>query len=105
MTARKYALLEKDIQRTILDWLRIHRIFCWRNNSGGFTKLGHHYKFGLPGSPDIFAVHKGTCYGIEVKAAEGLQSRQQIVFQKEFEDAGGVYVLARSIEDVHRRIV
>lgn len=102
-------VLERDIQRTILDWLRVHRIFHWRNNSGAMASnykgKPRFFKFGLVGSPDIFAVHRGICYGIEVKGAEGLQSRQQMVFQKDFEDAGGIYILAHSIEDVHRRIV
>ena len=31
-------------------------------------------RFGSVGSPDIFAMHKGVCYGIEVKAEKGRRS-------------------------------
>ena len=60
-------------------------------------------RFGAKGSPDIFAIHNGITYGIEVKGPEGEQGPDQIAFQAEFEKAGGKnvkYILARQLEDV-----
>ena len=91
---------EHAIQSLILDWLKLHRYFHFRNNSGGFRKGKHFVKFGSPGSPDIFVLHKGKFYGIEVKDHAGKQSTEQIEFQYWMEKNGGVYILARSLEDV-----
>lgn len=97
-------VLEKDIQRSILDYLILKRAFHWRNNTGAF--VGEHkgvrrfVKYGLPGSPDIFALKAGTIYGIEVKRPGGKQSEAQRLFQFDFEQNGGVYRIAQSIDDI-----
>jgi hypothetical protein len=57
--------------------------------------------FGLPGSPDIIGVHNGRAVGIEMKRPDGgVQSDQQKKFQQRWERCGGLYVLARSIDEV-----
>lgn len=93
-------MTESDTQRTILDWLKLHRVLHWRNNVGGAKLGGYFVKFGVPGLPDIFAIRGGKIYGIEVKAAKGRQSQLQHDFQLDFTEAGGIYLLARSLEDV-----
>lgn len=53
-------VLEKDIQRAILDYLRAHKVFCWRNNTGAM--FGEHkgkrwaVRFGFPGISDIVGI-------------------------------------------------
>ncbi len=105
---RRADISEHDIQSQILDWLRIKRIFHWRNNSGAVAAVHNGKKrfirFGAKGSPDIVAVRRGVVYGIEVKRADQHQSIAQTYWQTDFERAGGVYVLARSVGDVERRI-
>jgi hypothetical protein len=92
---------ESDVQRQILDWLALKRIFHYRNNSGAFVdSQKHFYRFGAVGSPDIVCVIKGQYVGIEVKALRGKQSEHQKGFQKQLEVAGGRYVLAYCLEDV-----
>lgn len=92
---------EKEIQKSILDYLSLRKIFHWRNNSGAFkTEKGGFYSFGTPGSPDVLAIHEGVFYGIEVKKPGGKQSEHQKAFQTGLEKAGGRYVLAFSIDDV-----
>lgn len=45
--------------------------------------------------------HQGrVCYGIEVKDVKGGQNENQLEFQAKFEAAGGVYILARRLQDV-----
>lgn len=97
---------EKATQRAILQYLALRKIFHWRNNSGAFKNpKGHLYFFGTTGSPDIFAIIKGQIYGIEVKDIKGKQNDNQIEFQKGFEKAGGVYILARSLDEVLKELV
>ena len=92
---------EKDVQRTILDWLTVKKIFHYRNNSGGFKDSNNHfYRFGALGSPDIIAVLNGQYIGIEVKGTGGKQSDNQKNFQRELEKSGGTYILAFNLNDV-----
>ena len=102
---------EKQIQAIILDYLRLRKVFCWRQSSGAFkTEAGGFYHIGVVGAPDIFAVKKtalgnlmcGQVYGIEVKSEKGVLSDNQKNFQLDFEKAGGIYIIARSIEDVQK---
>lgn len=121
---KEMKILEKDIQRSILDYLQLKKIFHWRNNSGFMFIKGadktRGIKLGQTGSPDIFVVLPeiisivnagvdvkvssdmkfGQIFGIEVKAPKGVQSDHQKNWQIEFEKAGGVYILARSVDDI-----
>ena len=91
---------EQTILRAILDYLKWKRVFCWRNNTGGFVdSKKHFYRFGDKGSPDIFAVRNGAIYRLEVKQAKTKQNLNQRIWQKDFERAGGIYHVVRSIED------
>jgi hypothetical protein len=96
---------ESDIQRQILDYLALKRIFHYRNNSGAFKDTaGHFYRFGALGSPDIICVIAGQYVGIEVKAPKGKQSDHQKEFQAKLESAGGKYILAYSLDGVIARL-
>ena len=65
---------ESDIQRQILDYLSLRRIFHYRNNSSAFDNgHGRFYRFGAKGSPDSICVIGGLYVGIEVKALRGRQ--------------------------------
>ena len=57
-----------------------------------------------PGLPDKFAIKDGIVIWIEVKSSTGKQSPGQKKFQSDIEEAGGNYLLARSVEDVDRYI-
>ena len=95
---------EKDIQKSILDYLRFRRIFCWKNNTVGIYKkdTGHYIPSQSVGSPDIFAVKDAKIYGIEVKAKGGKLSEKQRKWAWDFEEAGGIYLLAYSLEDLKK---
>lgn len=96
---------ESEIQKAILDYLTLRRVFHYRNNSGAFVDANKHfYRFGALGSPDIVAVMKGQYVGIEVKRQGGKQSDGQKEFQQQLEAAGGLYILAMSIDDVERNL-
>ncbi len=95
---------ESEAQKAIMEWLAWQRVFHWRNNTGAMVSeykgVKRFMRFGSVGSPDIFAMRNGKCYGIEVKAEKGRQSDAQKEFQVRFEAAGGVYILAKGIDEV-----
>lgn len=81
-----------------LPWLRV-----WRNNTGALLDRNNKLvKFGLQGSADIIGMMKpnGRFIAIEVKTQKGMQTASQRRVQKMVEDMGGLYILARSVEDV-----
>jgi len=97
--------IEKETQKTILQYLELKKIFHYRQNSGGFkTDNGHFYRMGITGAPDIIAVYKGVYIGIEVKDIKGKQSEGQKDFQERLENAGGIYILAKSLDDVINKL-
>jgi len=104
----KTKLKEKDTQQTIIEYLKIKKIFHYRNNSGAM--MGEYngkrriVRFGALGSPDIVCIVKGRYVGIEVKGTDGRQRDSQIEFQEQLEKAGGKYILARSLDDVIEQI-
>lgn len=96
---------EREIQKSIIDYLKLKRYCFWRQNSGAMPTSNDGYctrfiSFGTPGAPDIFLVKGGKIYGLEVKTPKGKQNDNQIAFQDRFEEAGGIYKVVRSLDDV-----
>ena len=92
---------ESIAQAAILDYLRLKGYFHWRNNTGAFKNdRGGFYRFGTPGSPDIFVLKMGKIIGIEVKSPTGILSVDQEAFRDSFTQEGGIYIMARSIDDL-----
>jgi hypothetical protein len=92
---------EAGIQAQILLAIgRMPELMIWRQNVGKFRlDTGRVISFGVAGCPDIIGCYKGRFVGIEVKTPKGRQSDQQINFQAAVERAGGIYILARSVDD------
>lgn len=97
---------ETQILNQIQQYLRLKRIFHYRNNSGGALLQnkpdGRKYRvqFGVRGMPDIVAVVNGIYVGFEVKTAIGKQSPHQKLFQDNLTHAGGRYFIIRSLDDL-----
>jgi len=97
---------EKDIERSICDYLRIKGYFFWKQPSAGYfdptrkTFRKHASPYVKCGVPDIIVVKEGQFIGLEVKSATGHQSLAQSDFERELRHAKGFYFLVRSIEDV-----
>lgn len=69
-------------------------------NTGAAEMAGSWIRFGLPGQADISGILcNGRRLEIEAKAERGRQSQAQRLFQAMIEKYGGLYVLARSVED------
>ncbi len=98
----KESVIQKQILAEFgaLPWLRV-----WRNNTGALTdQRGQLITYGLKGSADILGLiaPDGRFLAIEVKNERGKQSPAQIAFGEMVEKMGGIYILARSVEDVYR---
>src|ERR1700691_3864750 len=84
------------------------RIFHYRNNSGAAVvpATGNYARrfisIGTAGSSDIIAVVNGRYIAVEVKDAKGKQNENQKDFQQRLESAGGLYIVARRLEDVEQ---
>lgn len=73
----------------------------WRNNSGVAFSKNRAVRFGVPGQGDISGIRAGgQRIEIEVKSSIGRQSPQQRAFQAMIERFGGLYIVARRVEDV-----
>lgn len=67
---------------------------------------GNVIRYGVPGQADLTGIlPSGKRLEIEVKSPGGRQSPEQQNFQAMVEKFGGVYVLARCVEDVRRALV
>ena len=95
--AKPAAILEResDIQAAIRDYLR------WT----GWYVVRHHQTLGSHvGLADLQAIKGGQVLMIEVKARRGRQSQDQLEFEREWTEHGGIYIVARSVEDVERAL-
>lgn len=101
------APLEKAVVAQILDYLRLRRIFAWRNNTGGVVDArGHFYRYGAVGSPDIIGVlgKNGRFLAIEVKREGQRPSARQTAFLGQLRAFGALVVVAYNLEDVQKAL-
>lgn len=101
------AAKETDVQAAICDYLALKGYLFSRTNNapiydktrGAFRALP---KYTRKGWPDICLIRKGKFYGIEVKSEVGRLSPEQEELGRDIILNGGMYVVARSIDDVQR---
>lgn len=86
---------ESDIQKAIIDYLRYKKVFVYKNNNVGIYKkeTNSYIPAQTKGIADLTAIRNGIVYQIEVKTKKGKQSEWQRIFQKEWEEKGGIYIL------------
>ncbi len=93
-------MIEAVLQKQVLAHLhQLPRCFFWRANTGGARAGQGFIKFGIAGQSDIVGLAAGRFVGIELKTETGRQSAEQRAFQARVEAAGGLYILARSLDD------
>lgn len=98
-------LKENEIQRSILDYLQIKGYCCFRNNTGAMPAIYNGKKrfirFGSVGWPDIIGMTKfGKFFGIEVKSYGGKPTDAQVAVGNSIVKNNGIYLVARSLDDV-----
>jgi hypothetical protein len=99
---------EQAIQRQILEWLNWKHIKAWKNNTAGIyvQKRNTYIPSHAPGVADILGVLKpsGRLLAIEVKSPTGKVSPRQQLFLDSIYENGGLAFVARSIEDVEKKL-
>ena len=93
---------EKELQNEILRMFgTTPRLRIWRANTGVAQIDKRFIRFGVPGQADLTGIlPDGRRLEIEAKSPTGRQSDDQKNFQRMIEKFDGVYVLARSVDDV-----
>lgn len=83
---------ETRLKRAVTQLLKIHGIRTWAYPAG---------VMGQRGMPDRIGICKdGRFLGIEFKANNRPLSEYQEKIRQEIEDAGGVFIICRCIEDI-----
>lgn len=102
---------ESAIQGEVMAILAMADYTLWRNNVGCAThqytrkngSVGSSFiRYGTKGLPDILAIQPGTgrLIGIEVKRPGTYQTQEQLEWQLRFTEAGAVYIVVRSGEEM-----
>lgn len=96
---------ETELMQRVMVVLSARGALVYRRNIGfGVAQGGRAVKFGLPGQADIGGMYRGIALEVETKFGRRGQSPAQRNWQAAVERAGGVYVLARSVEDATRAL-
>ena len=107
---------ESDVQATIRDYLVMRGAVVIRLNSGVMPTPDGARQFAANtwhapgharetrGGADLLVLYRGAAFAIEVKRPGGRQSPEQRTFQDAWEQAGGWYILASSLDDLIREV-
>lgn len=82
---------EKNIENGIKKWLKDNHFYHFKVHGSIYMENG---------IPDIISCINGMFVGIEVKASKGIQSLAQKVHEQNIKESKGLYILAKSLEDV-----
>jgi len=100
--------LERQVQTGVLAYLSIRKdIIFWRQNVGAVKFDDFFVRFGLRGAADIQGIQgpTGRFFGIECKREIGGKvSQEQENWGQNVENAGGLYIVARSVEAVEKAL-
>jgi hypothetical protein len=99
---------EGEVLKSVCEYLALKRHFFFRSNNippvqrfkDGSMTFRRLPAYSVKGIPDIICIREGRFIGIECKAANGRLSPDQVVFEQLCIRNGGVYIVARSIDDV-----
>lgn len=87
-------LIINDIQKTLEI---LPGVYAWRNNTGAGKRGGGYVQYGKKGSGDFLGLLRGGRFlAIEAKVPGEKQTADQIEFQREVENKGGLYLLVES---------
>ena len=99
--AKPSTVRESVVLHDCLRYLKKRGIFAYRQNTGTLWTNGQPVSFGYPGSADITGIlPDGRRLEVECKSATGRQSEKQKKFEEKIRTNGGIYILARSVEDL-----
>lgn len=97
-------LKESDLQKQILDYLRLKGYLAFKHHSTGFTVRSGKvmaFKYGHKGIADIIGTTKnGIFFAIEVKMPKKKLSPDQEKFLEKVNKSNGIAIVAYSLDDV-----
>jgi hypothetical protein len=104
--ALRNEMRERDVQNEIVRTFGSRSdMRIWRANAGVARHRTRTVRYGVPGQADLTGIlPDGTRLEIECKSPTGRQSPDQHHYEAMIRRFGGVYVLARSVDDVWRAI-
>ena len=93
---------ERAAQRAIVEYLRLRGCLVAVTDAGAAYRAGAFFGDAIPaGWPDVTGLlPDGRFIGVEVKAPDGRQSPVQKAMEEAIRKRHGIYILARSIDDV-----
>lgn len=99
---------ETALTNQILQYLRYHKILCWKNRNTGLFRDGRWTPAIMKGVPDIVGIlgsnQAGRTLLIEVKVGNNKPTGAQSFFIDEAKKQGALCFVAYSIEDVQRNL-
>ncbi len=92
-------MIESEIQKTIVDYLKAKGYLVFRMNSGYIRK---NVKLSPPGTPDLLVIMgNGKVLWIEVKTKTGVCNENQNKMIVKLRCMGQKVIIARCIDDVY----
>lgn len=93
---------ESKVVAQCLAFLRLRRVFAWRNNTGAALAGKQLIRFGFVGSSDIIGVAKdGRFLAVECKRQNGgVLSNAQRVFLDKVRQNGGIALVVHSVDEL-----
>jgi hypothetical protein len=89
---------EAKVKKSIKEFLDSLGFDCW-------YFMTHMSGFGRKGIPDIIGCYRGLYFGIEVKSEVGVCSPWQTNELRKIRQAGGIGIVAKSVQDVKDAIL
>jgi hypothetical protein len=91
-----------EVEAQITQWLDYNQYYWYPvpNKGAGVQQANIKKDHCQKGANDLVVIIKGLHIGIEVKTEGDTQSKAQKEFQAKVEKAGGIYLLAYSIDDI-----
>jgi hypothetical protein len=87
------SITENEVKGAILKWLLDKKVMAWRNNTGAFAGSykgrQRFFRYGVLGSGDIFALHRGVFISIETKAPGKKPNEDQEAWMERVRHHGG----------------
>jgi hypothetical protein len=102
---------EADILRDCLTWLKLHGVFCWRQNQGAISGVHNGKKrflrfSSMNGVSDILGIlpPSGRFLAIECKRPGNKPTAEQDAFLDIVRQCGGIAVCVRSIDELEQAL-
>jgi hypothetical protein len=96
---------EAAIQRAVFEHLRARgapRVFFFHPANGGYRRPVEAAIFKslgvMPGMPDLFIVHNGRCFAMELKAPGGRATDKQLACIAALREAGAFTAIAEGLD-------